>query len=1432
MKVLRSIMSHSLGVMLTTGVVSLGSLPFAQVAQADTWVDCAAQNGTCNIPDNAPTSATVRYGNDAVYAYLYSVEADSIVCSNGLFGDPVPGVSKRCSYAFDVEPRSAPAQALHTILDTDDDPNDLDHSDFLAETLSEGEKIVSSNGEYELTLEDDGALVLRKVSGSGQGEKYRKEGDSTATAKDLYRLHMTEYGFEVRKNNNSEPVYKRTPYPLAADTNFALHVTDQGYVRLVDMESYTNRWSAFPSNSERITTSEVIEDDIEDIWAKMGWTYTNGWTSTEHRALDDFDSHSHYHAHEVAQLMEDTPSLPDGRELFDRQSRPQTIELKQSYIEGEPDLSSTREATKIARFLKEVMGIISTGNLDLVTLFADDIEMVMQGRGFSEVEVERLLNATSEGTPGENRLLGVAPVIECSGSKYSGVGRRICNMLSKDKNSNKSIDYAVEMAPTWATSALKNNKWINAGVRSKGVLNQLQFRFFFKHPRLRGDRRNFTEIRIRIMDFSGGFVDKAINGDKVSGAGALVTGLVSIHDFIMTLSWGENENFRDNAKYEGMKYGVTTGLTFDLEGTFASKNKNLATNYNLQDTKVVDIPGFDLALPMEQVEITGLEALKGEGTQLIPSIAEKIQAILEGVVEKLDFNVSSTLELGVGLGIYNIYDLRKMAEETDGSPAGEFFKIALSEALGAGTAVLVGQTTGFNAWAIATGANAASLINEEVMVGGLAGDAAFTAYYKFKHGNTDAIAQGFSVFWWAAAIAGFSLDENAGGLPARLEEAFGPEYTKSASYPVRFRLQYNQDIIDKPFYTRSTSTSIVPLRLTEYGIFELRTKHNKCIADDPSSDALVQQSCSEPSRQHLWLVNAIGGDTSKYVELRAFDSGKCITLSDGSYTANTITNGTDLSVVRCDSLVNPMAARWKANYTGDDSLQLQSALDPTMCMDLEGGQAADGTAMQVWTCVNEHPNMEFSMVAADTFSDSIDESSTLRMADNRCLDVVNQADMPAKGIPFTVLGCDGGPAQNLVVEEADSGWYKIKVRDQNRYLDVSGVSTRNNAVVHTWTGHNGHNQHWQPLKRTDGTFALKSRHSDKCLQLNEKTNDTTVLVQYTCDTKRKSQRFSLVNSRFEQYGDLDSRGVSHYLPFQSATQDSTLKNHTGADRAIDGNLDGYYYNNNNNSVTHSSTNNNSYWQGDLGRSEEISDVFLFNRQDCCSERLNNFYVLISDIPFSPGANLASARGNAKAEVNVTTPVDRYEPRKVSFPAGTKGQYVQVFLPNGYLSLAEVEARGPAVVPTSKLMFSDEVQNSTLREYSNANRATDGIFDGNWHSNSTNSVTHSKTNNNSFWQGDLGSSRDVSDVFLFNRKDCCKERLNNFTILISDEPLIYGETLETAKAKTTTTSWLTVTTAVDSQQHYEFPAGTSGQFVQIFMPKGYLSLTEVEVHGPD
>ena len=121
-----------------------------------------------------------------------------------------------------------------------------------------------------------------------------------------------------------------------------------------------------------------------------------------------------------------------------------------------------------------------------------------------------------------------------------------------------------------------------------------------------------------------------------------------------------------------------------------------------------------------------------------------------------------------------------------------------------------------------------------------------------------------------------------------------------------------------------------------------------------------------------------------------------------------------------------------------------------------------------------------------------------------------------------------------------------------------------------------------------------------------------------------------------------------------AGQSSTLQGALAA-RAVDGNTDGNWYNN---SVTHTNFDAQAWWQVDLGVSNNIGQVVLFNRSDCCSERLSDFDILVSDDGFT-WSTAASYFGQA--------------PGQVAFTMHTTGRFVRVQLRGAnYLSLAEVQ----------------------------------------------------------------------------------------------------------------------------------------------------------------
>jgi hypothetical protein len=122
-----------------------------------------------------------------------------------------------------------------------------------------------------------------------------------------------------------------------------------------------------------------------------------------------------------------------------------------------------------------------------------------------------------------------------------------------------------------------------------------------------------------------------------------------------------------------------------------------------------------------------------------------------------------------------------------------------------------------------------------------------------------------------------------------------------------------------------------------------------------------------------------------------------------------------------------------------------------------------------------------------------------------------------------------------------------------------------------------------------------------------------------------------------------------------------------ASRAVDGDTNGAYFNN---SLSHTDLATHNWWQVDLGASAPIGTVNVWNRTDCCPERLDDFWVFVSDTPFDvslppeqqavkPGVWSSHRTGSAPA---VTT-------LKPAVP----GRYVMVQLAGtNYLALAEVQ----------------------------------------------------------------------------------------------------------------------------------------------------------------
>jgi hypothetical protein len=51
---------------------------------------------------------------------------------------------------------------------------------------------------------------------------------------------------------------------------------------------------------------------------------------------------------------------------------------------------------------------------------------------------------------------------------------------------------------------------------------------------------------------------------------------------------------------------------------------------------------------------------------------------------------------------------------------------------------------------------------------------------------------------------------------------------------------------------------------------------------------------------------------------------------------------------------------------------------------------------------------------------------------------------------------------------------------------------------------------------------------------------------------------------------------------------------------------------------------------------------------------------------------------------------------------------------------------------------------------------------------TNSITHTKYEQGAWWQVDLGNQKNIKKIVIYNRTDCCADRLSNYQVSISNK----------------------------------------------------------------
>ncbi|HEY0804714.1 MAG TPA: RICIN domain-containing protein, partial [Pseudonocardiaceae bacterium] len=131
-------------------------------------------------------------------------------------------------------------------------------------------------------------------------------------------------------------------------------------------------------------------------------------------------------------------------------------------------------------------------------------------------------------------------------------------------------------------------------------------------------------------------------------------------------------------------------------------------------------------------------------------------------------------------------------------------------------------------------------------------------------------------------------------------------------------------------------------------------------------------------------------------------------------------------------------------------------------------------------------------------------------ANGKCVDA--QGAGTTNGTVIQQFTCNGTTAQGFRFAQTSGPYLQIDNRNNpNLGLDVTGVSTADNAPIHLWTYGGGLNQQWQAVPEGNGTYHIVSRNGagTECLTVpNSSTADGVQLTQTAC-TGSASQSFRL-----------------------------------------------------------------------------------------------------------------------------------------------------------------------------------------------------------------------------------------------------------------------------------------------------------------------------------
>ncbi len=153
---------------------------------------------------------------------------------------------------------------------------------------------------------------------------------------------------------------------------------------------------------------------------------------------------------------------------------------------------------------------------------------------------------------------------------------------------------------------------------------------------------------------------------------------------------------------------------------------------------------------------------------------------------------------------------------------------------------------------------------------------------------------------------------------------------------------------------------------------------------------------------------------------------------------------------------------------------------------------------------------------------------------------------------------------------------------------------------------------------------------------------------------------------------------------------------------------------------------------------------------------------------------------------------------------------------------EVPTSVPTLMEIDNIAIGKTSDQSSIYENAESGRAVDGNTDGNF---ANNSVTHTQEGSNNWWQVDLGNNYLLKELKIWTRTDCCEWRLNNFYVLVSDQPFDSTDIQETINQTGVSSYFI----SGNAGRPTEITINRTGRYIRIQLTnRDALSLAEVQV----